>query len=335
MHPWRRLFWRRGQRLAQPIADEALAIRPWAALTASGADAAAELQSGGSQYSPRSLALKLDEVVAAVAAQLSDQSKLGIQITRLNDVPETGPTNKGVWNQIPNVTAVFADLKGSTGLSTEGTPRAAAFAYTYFIKAMTLILERFSARYIDIQGDGIFGLFSGDHSTFLAAASAITMRTQVEGEVATRFGKDTSVDWKLSAGIGIDRGTLLVRRLGVRGTKQNEVWAGKPVNIAAKLSSLADPNCVAVSKRVFAEYENASRLRRRALLWTCGCGGESEGLGLDTAIGITTQLWSESPAPDGLGLDFENFFKLGSEWCDTHGAEFCEAIITGKRPRTQ
>ena len=43
----------------------------------------------------------------------------------------------------------------------------------------------------------------------------------------------------------------LVRRLGLRGTKQNEVWAGKPVNMASKLSSLAGPNEVVASARVF------------------------------------------------------------------------------------
>ena len=29
-------------------------------------------------------------------------------------VPESGPANRGLWRRIPNVTAVFADLKGST-----------------------------------------------------------------------------------------------------------------------------------------------------------------------------------------------------------------------------
>ena len=170
---------------------------------------------------------KLDEVIADVASQLDAQSHLRVQITKLNDVPETGPTNKGLWYRIDDVTAVFADLKRSTKLSTETTPKSAAYAYTYFIRAMALVLERFGAGYVDIQGDGIFGLFSGRGSVFAAAAAAITMRTVVEREVAGRFNRDTKVEWNLAAGFGIDQGTLLVRRLGLRGTKQNEVWAGR------------------------------------------------------------------------------------------------------------
>ena len=57
--------------------------------------------------------------------------------------------------------------------------------------------------------------------------------------MAVRFNKDASVKWKLEAGVGIDQGMLLVRQLGLKGTKRNEVWAGKPVNMAAKLSSVA------------------------------------------------------------------------------------------------
>ena len=276
----------------------------------------------------------LDDVVATVSSQLDAQAELGIQVTRLNEVPEVGPTNAGVWFQIPQVTAVFADLKGSTELIATASPRVAAIAYTYFIRAMAVTLERFSAKYVDIQGDGIFGLFSGQGSTFLAAACGITMNTLVESNVSVRFQKDASTNWKLSAGIGIDQGTLLVRRLGLRGTKQNEVWAGKPVNMAAKLSSLAEANEMAVSDRVFALYEHASRLQQRALIWSCGCDGEVGGAGLDVPIGHTCCLWEQEPAPEGLGLDFTNLHRLRSPWCVTHGSEFCDAIVTGLRSST-
>ncbi len=264
---------------------------------------------------------------------MNDQAKLGVQVTRQNEVPDTGPTNKGVWLQIPSVTAVYADLKGSTALSAEDSPRVAAFAYTYFIRATALVLERFGAGYVDIQGDGIFGLFSGSASAFCAVAGAITMRTLIELEVAKRFEQDTSSEWKLTAGIGIDRGTLLVRRLGLRGTKQNEVWAGKPVNMASKLSSVADSNQVVVSDRVFHEYERASKLRRRALIWSCGYDGPIIGKGLDVSSGQAKYLWNKEPAPQEVSFDLAFIYRLKSKWCSTHGPEFCETVVTGKRPQ--
>ena len=276
--------------------------------------------------------MTLDTVIADVSSQLDQQSELGVQIRLRTEVPEVGPANRGMWHQITNVTAIFADLKRSTELNADSGPKVSAFAYTYFIRAMAVTLERFSADYVDIHGDGIFGLFGGQASQFRAAACAITMKTLVAQQVADKFDQDTSTDWKLTAGIGIDRGTLLVRRLGLRGTKQNEVWAGKPLNMAAKLSSVADSNQLAVSDRVFDAYNRASQLRRRALIWSCGCEGDTQGGGLALLSGETPKLWDKLPAPENMGLDFESFYRLKSQWCAIHGSEFCEAVVTGKPP---
>ena len=175
------------------------------------------------------------------------------------DIPKEGPASGGLWWRIPGATAVFADIKRSTSISVNGSRKDAAYAYTYFLRAMAVIFDKFGARYIDIQGDGVFGLFSGKDATFSAAACAITMKTHMERVVEPRFRKDASTKQGLKIGIGVDQGTLLVRRLGLRNTGQNEVWAGSPVNAAAKLSSVAGDNQVVVSDRVFARYGNASR----------------------------------------------------------------------------
>ena len=274
----------------------------------------------------------LDEVLADLTSQLDAQAKLGVKIEPRKGVPEEGPVDKGLWFYMQNVTAVFVDLKGSTELSAYRSPKPSAFAYTYFVRAMVVIFERFGSKYVDIQGDGVFGLFSGPQSEFYAVASAITARTQIERDIDARFEKDTSSEWEMTAGIGIDRGPLLVRRLGLRGTKQNEVWAGKPVNMAAKLSSVACSNQVVVSERVFSRFRKAAPIRRRALLWGCGCCKEIQGDGLGITIGETKCLWTKESAPAEMGLDFDQLYRLKSKWCCVHGAELCETIVTGCRP---
>ena len=191
-------------------------------------------------------------------------------------------------------------------------------------------MDRFSAGYVDIQGDGIFGLFSGKGSQFHAAAAAITMMTLIERDVAVRFRKDTAADWKLTAGIGIDHGTLLVRRLGLRGTSENEVWAGTPVNTAAKLSSWACPGEVVVSDRVFDAYERASTLRQRALLWSCGCERNRRGGGLSGPTTRARSLWKSKSVSSDSGLDIKKIHWTAEAWCPHHGAEYCESIITNK-----
>ena len=254
-----------------------------------------------------------------------------MRIVQQDDVPDTGPVHGGVWLQIPEVTAAFVDVKGSTGLNARFGAETAAHAYNYFNRAMAVIMNGFQARYVDVQGDGLFGLFSGKGSRFLAAACAITMKTQVETVVAERFRKDVSTGWDLRAGIGVDRGKLLVRQLGLRGTGMNEVWAGTPVNMAAKLSGVAGPNEVAVSERVFSDYQYSAKLRRRVLLWSCGCDRHNRGRGLDLPAEQAEHLWQSAPAPANLGLDFDQVHRLRKPWCPTHGAEFCEALVTRQR----
>ena len=275
----------------------------------------------------------LDTISANVASQLTQQADLGTKVKSQDDVPDHGPAHGGVWLQIPEVTAVFADLKGSTALNARAGAQAATLAYIYFNRAMSVILDGFGARYVDVQGDAVFGLFSGKGSRFQAAACAITMKTQVETVVADRFRRDASVEWELAAGIGVDRGKLLVRRLGINGMGTNEVWAGTPVNAAAKLSSAAGNNEVVVSDRVLADYENSAKIRRRALLRDCGCRENVLGRGLDLPAGKAEYLWRQDSVPGNLGLDFDRIYRLRKSWCQTHGAEFCEAVVTRQRAR--
>ena len=114
----------------------------------------------------------LHDVVYDVSNQVAQQAALGVQVTRSNAVPEKGPSNGGLWNQIPNVTSVFTDLKGSTVRNADHSPRNAAFAYTYFIRAMTVRLDRFGADYIAL-GLGLAACQKGLTVGFTTASALV------------------------------------------------------------------------------------------------------------------------------------------------------------------
>lgn len=275
----------------------------------------------------------LDDVRQAVKDTIAREDELGVQITRQNDVPDTGPTNKGLWIRVDDVTAVFVDMKRSTSLSIQAQERSAARVYTYFIKSMAQIADKFGARYVDVQGDALFALFSGPQAPFHGLACAVTMRTLNAKLVAVELKREKELGtWSLACGVGIDRKALLVRRLGLRGAKENEVWAGKPVSMSAHLSSLANDDEVLVSDRFYAELGKGSAVRRRAALWSCGCAGTSVGPGFEANEGETPALWNAENAPAGESFDFATMYRLTAPWCDRHGSEFCEAIFTGKEP---
>ena len=102
--------------------------------------------------------------------------------------------------------------------------------------------------------------------------------------------------------------------------------------MAAKLSSVAGDNEVVVSDRVLEAYTEASQIRQRALLWSCGCSDGDTGGGLELQTEETTYLWDQIPVSGNLGLDFQTAYRLQSKWCRIHGPEFCEALVTGAKP---
>lgn len=59
-----------------------------------------------------------------------------------------------------------------------------------------MTLETFQVRYVDVPGDGIFGLFSVKGPRLLAGAYPITMKTRLETVVSERFCRDVSGPWR-------------------------------------------------------------------------------------------------------------------------------------------
>lgn len=138
----------------------------------------------------------------------------------------------------------------------------------------------------------------------------------------------------MHAGLGMDHGQVLVRKLGAADREdKNEVWAGEVVNSAAKLAGREKQDSLYASARAYEVLQGATGVRRRCLFESCGCDPELgvDGLGFDAKPGQTKVLWVPEPliADDVEG---EQVWRLGNRWCPVHGPEFCEAIITGKCP---
>jgi class 3 adenylate cyclase len=201
---------------------------------------------------------------------------------------------------------------GSTQLSAQKHARGTARAYQFFTGTAVDLFHEFDAPYIDVRGDGVFGLFNQDQ-TYLALAAAVTFKTFVEVEFVPRFEKDTGIE--LGAHIGIDQGTVLVRRIGLkrrndRTDRQNEVWAGKPVNMSSKLAGMAQAGELLVSDRYF------RRIKHELVQMSCGCPDEKK-----------EELWTEVDVTEKPQFDFETAHCLTSRWCETHGEEYCNAIV--------
>jgi class 3 adenylate cyclase len=246
-------------------------------------------------------------------------SRQPISITNRNLIPDTSEIpieNQTTWFKIPDIICVFADMIGSTRLSAENHEKTTAKAYRLFTSSLIRIFDYYESPYIDIKGDGVFALFNSNQ-VYRALVAAVTVKTMIENEICPRIKNLTELD--IGAHMGMDQKTILVRKLGLkrykeRTDRQNEVWAGKTVNMAAKLASMSVAGELIVSDRYFANIDND--LARKS----CGCQHGKPTL-------EKVDLWSEIDTKNDSKFDFEKAYKLKSIWCENHGSEYISKLL--------
>ncbi len=258
---------------------------------------------------------QLPEYLRDCISQQIEIYKNGQSITVYNEIPDTSDIpieNPNHWLRIPDVICVFVDMMGSTKLSAAKHDKGTAGAYQLFTGTAVRIFHELEAPYIDVRGDGVFALFNSNQA-YRALVAAVTFKTFANLEFTPRIKNITTVD--VGCHIGIDQKTVLVRKIGLkkkngRTDRQNEVWAGKPVNMASKLSSMSNDNQLIVSDRF---YNNISNDKAR---YSCGCPNEEKKL-----------LWEEIDVTNNKLFDFNKAHSLDTNWCETHGTEYFNDLL--------
>src|SRR4051794_22032260 len=176
-------------------------------------------------------------------------------------------------------------------------------------------MSRFHPEVIDIQGGGLFGLFHGTRAYERGFCAAVTLKTFSECSLEPMIGEvfsNTFPDTGFKVGMG--SGILAVKKVGVRGTNE-AVWAGKPVNWAVKCAQKADRHELIVTSAVWDKLS-----KNDFIAYSCGCPDA-----------VAKPLWTEIQVEK---LDKHGFCRLLlSNWCETHGDEFCRAILNGETER--
>ena len=224
------------------------------------------------------------------------------------------------WRKASDVVAVVADLKNSTQLSVGKHPASTASIYEASMHPAASILDEFDADDMDIQGDGIIGLFWGERRTERAICAAITLKTFTVKHLQERLDKKWPEVPATGFKIGVAASSVLVKRIGLPRTDHNEeVWAGKAVNYAAKAAQCGDQGDLLVTATVFDRIKTNDYL-----FFTCGCPSGTPSMSLWSATTIT-QLANDDPDREAQ--------KLATQWCSKCGPTFCQAVLDGKRRR--
>lgn len=221
------------------------------------------------------------------------------------------------WVKLPEIVAVVCDLKGSTHLGTGRHDTSTARIYKSSVEGAVRILHDFGADFIDIQGDGGFGLYWGDRAHERALCAAVTIRTFSEGlvdQLETKWPGLPETGYK----VGIHTARALVKRIGTKRNvaEQEAVWAGKPVNFAAKCAQSADRHQVVATQVMWDRFQ-----KNDYIAFSCGCNG-----------GPTATLWTDTTV-QSLPESEQAAVILNSAWCVECGPEYCDAILQGETHR--
>lgn len=276
-----------------------------------GAAALAALD-GGRVIGKDQMSQKCRDVIDAEKAIFDEGAKVDkcSGIPPLDDIPLI---DRNKWLEIPSIICVYIDMKDSTKLSVSAKEKDVASAFQLYTGTAVRLLNAVGAKYIDVRGDGAFGLFdAGQEHTALVAA--VTFKTFASDVGIPAIEDQTGV--RVGSHIGIDQSSVLVRRVGMRETedrydRQNEVWAGRPVNMAAKLAGLTEDDELRVSDRFYNKLINEKATQ------SCGCGAD----------GKKSRLWETVDVSAEGKFDFNTAYCLLSNWCPKHGKEFMEALL--------
>jgi len=227
--------------------------------------------------------------------------------------PESLKLEVGKWYRLHDVVCVYVDLKDSSKASFRKTKTGMAKIYEHVGTGLTKIFrnDNFKGEYVDLKGDGGFVLYTGKYSEVRAFIAAQTFKTYVYHHLRNVFD-----NIEIRFGIGISKGSLLVKRVGTR--KWNyPVWAGRVVNHAAlickdvKQKFQLKTDVIGASQAVYAALDTGEL--RDYLVISCGC-----------PHGRKEHLWREATPDDSA---FPKYYYIEANWCETHGEEYINAVI--------
>ncbi len=139
------------------------------------------------------------------------------------------------------LTVMFCDLVGSTELSTQYDPEDMRALLTTYREACASAIETFGGFIAQYLGDGILVYFGYPHAREHDAEYSVRAAQEVVNKLAEH------TDPPLRVRIGIATGTVVVGDVVGDGTQERDVAIGQTPNLAARLTSIAEPDGIVIS----------------------------------------------------------------------------------------
>ena len=147
------------------------------------------------------------------------------------------------------VTALFADIKGSTELEKDLDPEEARAIVDPALKLMIDAVRRYDGYVVQSTGDGIFALFGAPLAHEDHPQRALYAALRMQEDLRRYAGKLREMgNLPLEARVGVNTGEVVVRSLATGHGQTEYTPIGHTANLASRMQALAPTGSVAISE---------------------------------------------------------------------------------------
>jgi class 3 adenylate cyclase/ribosomal protein L40E len=186
---------------------------------------------------------------AALAARAPALSHAVALKTSAVEVAHERQTADGLEGERKTITALFADIKGSTELMEELDPEDARAIVDPALTLMMDAVHRYDGYVVQSTGDGVFALFGAplaheDHPQ-RALYAALRMHDEVH-----RYADHLRAEGRapLQIRVGVNTGEVVVRSIATGDGKSEYTPIGHTANLAARMQTLANPGSTVIAE---------------------------------------------------------------------------------------
>jgi class 3 adenylate cyclase/tetratricopeptide (TPR) repeat protein len=176
----------------------------------------------------------------AASARNTDDHQIRVDTTSASEINE---------GERKTVTALFADIKGSTELEQELDPEQARAIVDPALKLMIDAVSRYDGYIVQSTGDGIFALFGApvaheDHPQ-RALYAALRVQEELRRYSAKLVGDGGN---PLQCRVGINTGEVVVRSIATGKGQAEYTPIGHTTNLASRMQAVAPVGSIAVAE---------------------------------------------------------------------------------------
>src|SRR5262245_47717456 len=147
-----------------------------------------------------------------------------------------------------SITALFADIKGSTDLIHDLDPEEARAILDPVLQLMMAAVHRYEGYVVQSMGDGIFALFGApiaheDHPQ--RALYAALLMPEESRKQAERLRREQGINLQLR--VGLNTGEVVLRSIRKDDLHTDYTPVGHSIHLAARMENLATPGSILVS----------------------------------------------------------------------------------------